>query len=124
MDAQESYEEAMEEAAAKRAVDARSIAEKESVKAELETRLHKMNQEMKAKRKQAFTMTNYLHALHKECDWLLANFDARIEARQEEVKALRDAKAVLSGADYSLQQRSSTAKMSQQLGQQALQRLG
>lgn len=117
-DAQVSYEEAMEEAAAKRAVDARSIAEKESVKAELETRLHKMNQEMKAKRKQAFTMTKYLKALHDDCDWLLANFDTRVDARDVEVKSLRDAKAVLSGADYSLQQRSSAAQLSQQLGRQ------
>jgi len=122
-DAQTSYEEAMEEAAAKRAIDARSISEKESVKAELETRLHKMNQQMKAKRKQAFTMTKYLQALHEECDWLLANFDARIEARDAEAKSLRDAKAVLSGADYSLRQRDSAAQLSQQLGRQ-LRRLG
>merc|ERR1719195_1001139 len=106
-DGQRSYEEAMEEAAEKRAIDARAISEKESVKAELETRLHKMNQAMKAKRKQAFTMSKYLQALHSECDWLLANFDARIEA-----------KAVLSGADYSLQQRSSAAGLSKKLGRQ------
>merc|ERR1740123_1280850 len=113
----------MEDAAEKRAIDARSISEKESVKAELETRLHNMNQAMKAKRKQAFTMSKYLQALHSECDWLLANFDARAEARDAETKSLRDAKAVLSGADYSLAQKRSAAQLSKQLGRQ-LRRLG
>jgi len=110
--AQTSYEEAIEEAAAKRAVDARSIAEKEAVKAELETRLHKMIKGKKVKTKEASGLTKYLQALHSECDWILANFDARLEARDAEVKSLRDAKAVLSGGDYSLQQRGSTSQVS------------
>jgi len=104
---QTSYEEAMQEAAAKRAIDARAIAEKEAVKAELEMRLHKMTKEKKAKTKQAFTLSKLLESLHTECDWLLANFDARLEARDAEVKSLNEAKAVLSDADYSLQQRDS-----------------
>merc|ERR1740138_186483 len=40
--------------------------------------------------------------LHKECDWLLEKFDLRKEARAGEVEALKKAKAVLSGADYSM----------------------
>jgi len=34
-----------------------------------------------------------------ECDWLLSNFQVRKEARSEEIDALKNAKAVLSGAD-------------------------
>merc|ERR1711957_1070123 len=40
--------------------------------------------------------------LHGECDWLLKYFDVRKDARSGEVEALSNAKAVLSGADYSL----------------------
>merc|ERR1711920_761895 len=47
----------------------------------------------------------YIAALHGECDWLITYFDARREARAGEVDSLKRAKAVLSGADYSLIQR-------------------
>ena len=46
----------------------------------------------------------YIHCLHLECDWLITCFDMRKEARDGEIDALGKAKAVLSGADYSLVQ--------------------
>eukprot|EP00929_Paragymnodinium_shiwhaense_P022926 TRINITY_DN1449_c0_g1_i1.p1 TRINITY_DN1449_c0_g1~~TRINITY_DN1449_c0_g1_i1.p1 ORF type:complete len:724 (+),score=311.15 TRINITY_DN1449_c0_g1_i1:80-2173(+) len=36
-------------------------------------------------------------ALHKSCDYFLKNFEVRSQARQEEIDALREAKAYLSG---------------------------
>jgi len=44
----------------------------------------------------------FVAELHGECDWLMKYADARKEARSREVESLKDAKAVLSGADYSL----------------------
>jgi septal ring factor EnvC (AmiA/AmiB activator) len=38
--------------------------------------------------------------LHKSCDYILKNFDARQAARAAEMDALGEAKAILSGADY------------------------
>merc|ERR1711966_376913 len=38
--------------------------------------------------------------LHKSCDFTLNNFDIRQEARDQEVEALRQAKAILSGAKF------------------------
>mmetsp|Transcript_16360 Transcript_16360/g.45404 ORF Transcript_16360/g.45404 Transcript_16360/m.45404 type:complete len:118 (+) Transcript_16360:573-926(+) len=49
----------------------------------------------------------YISGLHGECDWLLKYFDARKEARTSEIDSLSNAKAVLSGADFSLLQRTS-----------------
>merc|ERR1719440_685088 len=46
----------------------------------------------------------YIQSLHNECDWLIQYFDVRKDARASEVDALEKAKAVLSGADYSLVQ--------------------
>lgn len=43
-------------------------------------------------------------ALHQECDWLLKNYDARVEARAAEIDALFNAKAILSGAKMFVQQ--------------------
>ena len=38
------------------------------------------------------------------CDWLTSNYETRKEARAGEIESLKAAKAVLSGADYSLLQ--------------------
>lgn len=100
-EAQFKYEEAMSDASKKRAGDARAIAEKEAVKAELEGRLHKMKQERKSKEKEQKSLLEYSKDMHNECDWLLANFDTRKDARAAEVESLRQAKGVLSGAGSS-----------------------
>ena len=42
--------------------------------------------------------------LHGECDWLLQYYDLRKTARTEETENLFSAKAILSGADFSLLQ--------------------
>jgi len=39
-------------------------------------------------------------ALHADCDYVLKNFNIRQQARQEEIEAIQDAKAILSGADF------------------------
>jgi len=40
-------------------------------------------------------------AMHLSCDYLLKNFGVRQTARQEEIEAIGEAKAILSGADFS-----------------------
>jgi len=42
-------------------------------------------------------LSNTKGALHQSCDFILRNFDVRQEARDDEVEALRQAKAILSG---------------------------
>merc|ERR1740133_814060 len=39
--------------------------------------------------------------VHTSCDYVLKNFDIRQKARDEEVEALKQAKAILSGAKFS-----------------------
>jgi predicted metal-binding transcription factor (methanogenesis marker protein 9)/predicted nucleic acid-binding Zn-ribbon protein len=107
-DAQAEYETFMEDSAAKRATDAKSIADKEGAKADLEAEVEKLTAELKSTKMAAMDKYEYIKDLHLDCDWLLANFEARKAARAGEVESLKNAKAVLSGADYSLVQRSST----------------
>merc|ERR1719486_614156 len=102
-DAQQEYEEFIADSAAKRAADSKSIEEKEGAKAGAETELQKMEEEATTM-KAAMTKAEELKDLHLDCDWLLSNFEVRKEARAGEVDALKKAKAVLSGADYSLVQ--------------------
>merc|ERR1719151_572194 len=101
-DAQFEYEKMMADSAEKRRVDSQSLADKEGTKADLESKALKLKEEETSTMKEVLTTAETLKNLHMECDWLVSNFEVRKEARAGEVDALKKAKAVLSGADYSL----------------------
>jgi len=103
-DAQQEYEQFTKDAAEKRVMDSKSITEKEGAKADAEALLEKETGERTDKMKESLATVNFIGNLHKDCDWLLQNFDVRKEARAGEVDSLKKAKAVLSGADFSLVQ--------------------
>ena len=94
----------MSDAAEKRSLDSKSVEEKEGAKADLEARLLKDEEEKTNTMKEAMATHEYLAEVHGDCDWLLTNFETRKSARAGEADALTKAKAVLSGADYSLLQ--------------------
>jgi len=100
----EEYEEMMKDSADKRASDSQSIEEKTSAKAGLQADLVKANDDKKSTTSELMATGEYLSSLHGECDWLLKNFGLRKEARNGEIDSLKQAKAVLSGADYALLQ--------------------
>jgi len=110
-DAQSEYETFMSYSATKRADDSASIAEKESAKADAESALNKAESDKKSTVNEAMGKAEEISALHGECDWLISNFEARKEARAGEVESLKNAKSVLSGADYSLAQTHRTVKI-------------
>merc|ERR1712194_301879 len=101
-DAQQEYETMMQDASDKRAADSKSITQKSEEKASTEQAL----QEEQDKRGETLTelmnTEKVISNLHGECDWPLKYFDVRKDARSGEVEVLSNAKAVLSGADYSL----------------------
>jgi septal ring factor EnvC (AmiA/AmiB activator) len=105
--AQEDYEQAMKDAAEKRATDSKSLADKQKGKAELEAELEANTEEKGATEKTLMATLEHIQALHAECDWLLQYYEVRKEARAGEVESLKTAKAVLSGADFSLLETSS-----------------
>merc|ERR1712242_207610 len=106
-DAQKEYEEMMAESATKRADDSKAVSDKTALKASEEEALMTEQETKASTEKELMQTLEYIHALHGECDWLLKYFDARTEARAGEIDALGKAKAVLSGADFSLLQTSS-----------------
>merc|ERR1719482_330583 len=103
-DAQEDYEGTMADASEKRAADSKALTEKESTKAELDAELAEHMDAKKASMEELNAVKTYLLSLHGECDWLLENYETRKTARANEIDAMKKAKAVLSGADYSLLQ--------------------
>merc|ERR1719379_135507 len=104
--AQKDYEETMAQSAKKRATDSKTIVEKEQQMAEAEALLQKATAAHKSESEELMALKDYVANLHKECDFLLQNFDARKTARTNEIEAIKKAKAVLAGADYSLAQAS------------------
>jgi len=102
--AQEDYETMVKDAADTRAADSLSIEEKETAKAGVEADLVKAGDAKAGAEDELMATKEYIADLHAECDWLMSNYDTRKEARAAEIDALKKAKAVLSGADYSLVQ--------------------
>merc|ERR1719393_151282 len=45
-------------------------------------------------------LANYKAELHSSCDFVMKNFEIRQTARDEEIEALKQAKALLSGAKF------------------------
>merc|ERR1719245_740123 len=101
-DAQADYETLMADSADKRTADSASLTEKGSAKAELEGSLEAHKDGRMTAAKQLMGTVKYIQQLHAECDWLVKYYDVRKEARAGEIDSLSKAKAVLSGADYSL----------------------
>jgi chromosome segregation ATPase len=100
--AQEDYENAMKDAAEKRATDSKALAAKQKDKAELEAEMEANTEEKGATEKTHMATLEHIQSLHAECDWLLQYYTVRKEARAGEVESLKTAKSVLSGADFSL----------------------
>merc|ERR1719169_223700 len=94
----------MQDSKDKRAEDSKALEDKEGAKASAEKSLEDHKATLASTTKELGATLQYIASLHAECDWLMQYFDVRKEARTDEIDALVKAKAVLSGADYSLVQ--------------------
>merc|ERR1719482_1310141 len=101
---QKDYEKTMNDSAEKRALDSKTLTDKAKAKAEVEGELEQSKEGKVATTRELMATEEYIQSLHAECDWLLQYFDVRKEARTGEIESLKSAKAVLSGADFSMLQ--------------------
>jgi len=106
-DSQKDYEQLMADSKDKRADSKKALTNKEGAKAAMQGELETGKQDKESTTKELMATNQYINSLHAECDWLIQYFDVRKNARTDEIDALGKAKAVLSGADYSLLQRGS-----------------
>merc|ERR1719367_1822600 len=108
--AKEAYQSVMEDSAAKRTKDAKALTDKEAASADLSSSLQRSADDKKSDTRELMGTMKYISSLKSECDWLLQYFDVRNQARTDEIDSLQKAKAVLSGADYSLLQSDARAR--------------
>eukprot|EP00929_Paragymnodinium_shiwhaense_P111256 TRINITY_DN78_c1_g3_i2.p5 TRINITY_DN78_c1_g3~~TRINITY_DN78_c1_g3_i2.p5 ORF type:complete len:122 (-),score=55.56 TRINITY_DN78_c1_g3_i2:96-461(-) len=99
------YEQMMKDSKEKRAADTTTLEEKNGAKAETESRLQAHMEDKQEKGSELLATMKVLQATHSECDWIMQYYEMRKEARDAELESLSKAKAVLSGADYSLLQK-------------------
>jgi len=99
-DAQKAYEDFVKETNNSIEAKTRDIINKSEAKAKAETDLVQANKEKESVLLELEQLSNYNAQLHQSCDFVQKNFDLRQQARDEEVEALRQAKAILSGAKF------------------------
>merc|ERR1719248_113424 len=100
--AQKDYAELMADSQASRAGDTKSLTGKQSSKAEIEGKLQTSKETQAATAQDLKLIAATIQDLHVSCDFILQNFDLRKEVRTNEIEFLKNAKAVLAGASYSL----------------------
>lgn len=98
--AQSDYGTLMSDSQATRAQDAKSITDKEAAKAQMEGQLQDLNEKKSASTEELMGIAQMIQNLHSSCDFIMKNFDMRKEARTNEIESLKNAKAILSGADF------------------------
>jgi len=99
-DAQKAYEDFVKETNASIEAKSKDIINKSESKAKAEADLVEAKEEKESVMVELEQLSNYNAELHSSCDFVMKNFDLRQTARDEEVEALRQAKAILSGAKF------------------------
>merc|ERR1719331_2006921 len=99
-DAQKAYEDFVKETNASIEAKSKEIVNKSEEKAQTEGELVETKEAKEAVMLELEQLSNYNAELHQACDFVLKNFDVRQTARDEEVEALKQAKAILSGAKF------------------------
>merc|ERR1711920_572423 len=99
-DAQKAYEDFVKETNNSIEAKSRDVVNKSEEKSKKEGELVDAKKDKDAVVLELEQLSNYNAELHQSCDFVLKNFDLRQTARDEEVEALRQAKAILSGAKF------------------------
>merc|ERR1719482_666887 len=97
---QTDYEKLVKDAAAEIAADNTSINDKTGERAQAEVDKNEASTGLEAANAAMEDLQKYATGVHASCDFVLNNFEIRQKARAEEIDALEDAKAILSGADF------------------------
>jgi len=100
--AQKDYAELMADSQETRAGDSKALTGKTATKAETESVLMTTKEVRSATATDLKQVATVIADLHAACDFIMQNFDLRKEARTSEIEGLKNAKAVLSGASFSL----------------------
>merc|ERR1719247_2988688 len=98
---QKDYETLMADSRASRSQNVASITDKEAAKADMDTAVEETKAKLDSQQASLADIKQYILQLHANCDFIIENYDLRKAARENELTSLANAKAVLSGADFS-----------------------
>jgi len=99
-DAQTAYEDFVKDSNAEIDAWSKEIIDKTEAKAKAEQELSAAEDALDAVVADLGHLSDYNTQLHSSCDFVLKNFDIRQTARSQEIAALKQAKAILSGAKF------------------------
>merc|ERR1719183_3291454 len=99
-DAQKAYEDFVKDTNASIEAKSKDIVNKSDIKAKAEADLVTTKDSKEATMLELEQLSNYNAQLHQSCDFVMNNFELRQTSRDEEVEALKQAKAILSGAKF------------------------
>merc|ERR1719201_3275639 len=99
--AQKDYENLMAASQKTRAANAESITEKESASSEWMEKIENAKTDKASTEEALVKCKEYIAGLHSTCDFLVAEYETRKEARTNEIEGLKNAKSVLAGANFS-----------------------
>merc|ERR1740121_1873674 len=99
-DAQKAYEDFVKETNNSIETKSRDIVNKSEIKAKAESDLVMAKENKEAVLLELEQLSNFNAQLHQSCDFVMKNFELRQTARDEEIEALKQAKAILSGAKF------------------------
>merc|ERR1711862_870327 len=99
-DSQKAYEDFVKETNGSIEAKSEDIVNKSEEKAKAEADLVEAKEAKESTMLELEQLSNYNAELHQSCDFVLKNFDVRQTARDEEIEALKQAKAILSGANF------------------------
>ena len=98
--AQKAYEDFVKESNASIEAKTKDSMNKTELKAKAEAEKVEAEKELENTMLELEQLANYKGQLHSSCDFVMKNFEIRQTARDEEVEALKQAKAILSGAKF------------------------
>merc|ERR1719171_2081878 len=99
-DAQKAYEDFVKDTNGSIEANKKAIVNKSEEKAKAEADLRQAEEDHEGVMLELEQLSNFNGELHTSCDFVLKNFEIRQTARSEEIEALKQAKAILSGAKF------------------------
>merc|ERR1719182_750462 len=99
-DAQKAYEDFVKDTNNSIEEKSKDIVNKSESKAKAEADFVEAKENKEAVMLELEQLSNYKAELHSSCDFVMKNFEIRQTARDEEIEALKQAKAILSGAKF------------------------
>jgi len=99
-DAQKAYEDFVKDTNNSIEEKSKDIVNKSESRAKAESDLVEAKEDKEAVMLELEQLANYKAELHSSCDFVMKNFEIRQTARDEEIEALKQAKAILSGAKF------------------------